>query len=216
MTIESNRTLGGIGAILLVIFPFTGMFTGIFTSIVGLAGLILLLIGLNGLAHEYKEQRIFNNAFYGAITAIVGAVVAVAIFVSAAIGILSVFGIQISSWTDPSAIQSAFQNFNAQNFTNWSALAPYAAAAIGGLIILYICVVFGAFFVRRSLNALSEKSGTHLFATTGLLILIGAFLTIIVVGILLLWVSLIILAVAFFEMRTGPVQAQTPTQIPSS
>jgi uncharacterized membrane protein len=59
-----------------------------------------------------------------------------------------------------------------------------------------------------------------MFATTGLLVLIGAaltiivigvVLTIIVIGVVLLWVSLILLAVAFFEMRTEPTQPQTTT-----
>ena len=205
MTIESNRTLGGIGAILLLIFPFAG----IYTSILGLVGLILVLIALNGLANEYVERRIFNNAIYGIIITIVGAIVAVALIVTAAFGILSVLGIEVSSWTD----WSALQNINVQNFTNWSAIAPYIAAIVGALAILFACAVVGTFLLRRSLNVLSEKSGVHLFATTGLLMLIGAVLTIIAVGFILLWVSLILLAVAFFEMKTQPKQAQT-TQPP--
>jgi uncharacterized membrane protein len=205
MTIESNRTLGGIGAILLLIFPFAG----IYTSILGLVGLILVLIALNGLANEYVERRIFNNAIYGIIITIVGAIVAVALIVTAAFGILSVLGIQVSSWTD----WSALQNINVQNFTNWSAIAPYIAAIVGALAILFACAVVGTFLLRRSLNVLSEKSGVHLFATTGLLMLIGAVLTIIAVGFILLWVSLILLAVAFFETKTQPKQAQT-TQPP--
>jgi uncharacterized membrane protein len=204
MTIESNRTLGGIGAILLLIFPFGG----VYTNILGLAGLILVLVAFNGLANEYKERRIFNNAIYGIIAIIVGAVVAVALIVTAAFGILSVLGIQVS-WTD----WSALQNFNFQNFTNWSAIAPYIAAIVGAVIILFACAVVGTFFLRRSLNVLSEKSGIHLFATTGLLMLIGAVLTVIAVGFIILWVSLILLAVAFFEMKTQPMQAQT-TQPP--
>ena len=205
MTIESNRTLGGIGAILLLIFPFAG----IYTSILGLVGLILVLIALNGLANEYVERRIFNNAIYGIIITIVGAIVAVALIVTAAFGILSVLGIQVSSWTD----WSALQNINVQNFTNWSAIAPYIAAIVGALAILFACAVVGTFLLRRSLNVLSEKSGVHLFATTGLLMLIGAVLTIIAVGFILLWVSLILLAVAFFETKTQPKLAQT-TQPP--
>jgi uncharacterized membrane protein len=203
MTIESSKTLGGIGAILLVIFPFIGWPTGGFAGIVGLAGAILVLIALNGLAKEYRERRVFNNAIYGVILTIAGIVIAVAIFVGAAFGMLSVLGIHVSNWMDPSAVQSAFQDFNWANITvDMNALAPYIGAALGALIILFLCVVFGAFLIRRSLNTLAEKSGTHLFATAGLLMLIGAILTIIVIGLILLWVSLILLAVAFFEIKT--------------
>jgi len=210
MTIESSKTLGGIGAILLVIFPFISWPTGGFAGIVGLAGAILVLIALNGLANEYRERRVFNNAMYGVILTIAGIVIAVAIFVGAAFGMLSVLGIHVSNWMDPSAVQSAFQDFNWANITvDMNALAPYIGAAIGALIILFLCAVFGAFLIRRSLNTLAEKSGTHLFATAGLLMLIGAILTIIVIGLILLWVSLILLAVAFFEMRTTQPPPQT-------
>jgi len=46
-----------------------------------------------------------------------------------------------------------------------------------------------------------------MFGTTGLLILIGAAIPLI--GLLLVWIGLILLAVAFFSIR--PQQAQTPT-----
>jgi uncharacterized membrane protein len=213
MTIESSRTLGEIGAILLVIFPFCGWFAGGFSGIIGLAGAILVLIALNGLANEYKERRVFNSAMYGFILAIVGIIVAVAIFVFAAFGMLSVLGINVSNWTDPSAVQNAFQNFSPANITaNIDALTPYIGVAALGFIILFLCLVFAAVLVRRSLNTLGERSGTHLFATAGLLMLIGAILTIVLVGLILLWVSLILLAVAFFEMRTTQPLSQTAPQ----
>jgi len=200
MTLESSKTLGGIGAILMVIGPLAGPYTGI----IGLVGLILVLVAFNGLADYYKERRIFNNVILGVIASITGAVIAVAVVVTAAFGMLSALGIHISNWTDWTAIQ----NFNWQNFTNWSALTPYLAAIVGALVVLFILFVVAAIFLRRSLNTLSEKSGIHMFATTGLLILIGAILTIIVIGFILLWVALILLAVAFFEIKTEPTQAQ--------
>jgi uncharacterized membrane protein len=85
------------------------------------------------------------------------------------------------------------------------------AAIVGALVVLFILFVVAAIFLRRSLNTLSEKSGTHMFATTGLLILIGAVLTVIVIGFILLWVALILLAVAFFEIRTQSTQPQATT-----
>jgi uncharacterized membrane protein len=217
MTIESSKTLGGIGAILLVIFPFGGWFASGFSGIIGLAGLILVLVALNGLANEYRERRVFDNALYGTILTIIGVVIAVALFVVAAFGILSVLGINVTNWMDPSAIQKAFQNFNPTNISvNINDLAPYLGAAGGALIILYLCIVFGALLFRRSLNALAEKSGTHLFATTGLLMLIGAITLIVAIGLLLLWVSGILLAVAFFEMRTTQTASQaTPPPAPA-
>jgi uncharacterized membrane protein len=203
MTLESSKTLGGIGAILMVIGPLAGAYTGI----IGLVGLILVLVAFNGLANYYKERRIFNNAIFGVLATIIGAVIAAVVVVTAAFGILSVLGIHISNWTD----WTALQNFNWQNFTNWSALAPYVAAIVGAWVVLVVFLVVAAIFLRRSLNTLSEKSGTHMFATTGLLLLIGAALTVIGIGLVLLWVALILLAVAFFQIRTDQTQPQTTT-----
>jgi uncharacterized membrane protein len=175
-----------------------------------LAGLILVLVSLNGLANEYRERRVFSNALYGVILPVVGFVIAVAIFIFVAFGILSAIGINVSNWMDPNAIQQAFQNFDWANVTvDFNTVAPYIGAAAGAFIILFLSFVFGAFFFRRSLSTLAEKSGTHLFATTGLLMLVGAILTIIAIGLILIWVSLILLAVAFFEMRTTQPLSQT-------
>ena len=203
MTLESSKTLGGIGAILMVIGPLAGGYTGI----IGLVGLILVLVAFNGLADYYKERRMFNNAIFGVLATIIGVVIAVAVIVTAAFGILSVLGIHMSNWTD----WTALQNFNWQNFTNWSALAPYIAAIVAAWVVLVLFLVVAAIFLRRSLNTLSEKSDTHMFATTGLLLLIGAALTLIGIGLVLLWVALILLAVSFFQIRTEPTQPQTTT-----
>jgi uncharacterized membrane protein len=203
MTLESSKMLGGIGALLMAIGPWQAPYT----SIVGLVGLILVLVAFNDLADYYKDRHIFNNVIFGVIATIIGVVVAATVIVTAAFGILSVLGIHISNWTDWTAVQ----NFNWQNFTNWSALAPYAAAIAGAWVVLVLLLVVAAIFLRRSLITLSEKSGIHMFATTGLLVLIGAALTVIGIGLILLWISLILLAVAFFEMRTEPTQPQTKT-----
>jgi uncharacterized membrane protein len=204
MTLESSKTLGGVGAILMLIGPLASLLAGVYPGVIGFVGLILVLVAFNGLADYYKDRRIFNNVIFGVIAAIVGAVIAVVVVVTAAVGMLSVLGIQMSNWT-------ALQNFNWQGFTDWSALAPYVAEVVGALVILFVFLVIAAIFLRRSFNTVAENSGTHMFATAGLLLLIGAVLTVIVIGLFLLWVALILLAVAFFEIKTYPTQPQTTT-----
>ncbi|MDH5450971.1 MAG: DUF996 domain-containing protein, partial [Candidatus Bathyarchaeota archaeon] len=81
MTLQSNKTLGGVGALLMVISPF--LVSG-FTLLVGLVGLVLVLIAVKGLSDHYKEASIFNNSLYGVILSIVGgAVFVAALFVTA-------------------------------------------------------------------------------------------------------------------------------------
>jgi uncharacterized membrane protein len=201
MTLESSRTLGGVGALLIVIAPLASGY-GV---LLDLAGLILMLIAFNDLANVYGDRRIFNNVLYGVIATIVGAAIAGVVVVVAAFGIFSVLNIHVS-WTNLSAIQ----NYNWRGFSNWSAIAPYVAAIGGALIILVVCLIVAAIFLRRSLVTLSERSGTHMFATAGLLLLVGAALTIIIVGVALLWVAMILLAVSFFELKTQPAQPVPP------
>ena len=61
MTLESNKTLGGVGALLMVISPLSGFVAGVFSSVLGLVGIILVLIAMKGLADHYSEGGIFNN-----------------------------------------------------------------------------------------------------------------------------------------------------------
>jgi uncharacterized membrane protein len=75
------------------------------------------------------------------------------------------------------------------------------------LVILFVCFVVAAVLLRRSLKTLAARSRTHLFATADLLMLIGAVLTIVLVGLILLWVGFLLLAIAFFEIKTQPAQA---------
>jgi uncharacterized membrane protein len=58
MTLDSSKTLGGVGALLIVVSPLATTYAGF----LGLIGLILMLIAFNDLANIYKDRRIFNNA----------------------------------------------------------------------------------------------------------------------------------------------------------
>jgi uncharacterized membrane protein len=206
MTLESNKTLGGVGALLMVLGPFLG----VYTVVIGLIGLILVLIALKGLSDHYNEAGIFNNALYGVIMVIVGGVIFVAVIVVAAIDLLSTLGIEVANWGD----WAAFQRINWQDLMTLDILWPYIAAILGGLVVLFVFVVVAAIFLRRSLNTLAAKTGVSMFSTTGLVLLIGAVLTIVAIGFLLLWIALILLTVAFFSIRTQTAQPPPPTPPP--
>lgn len=75
MSLESNKTLGGVGAILLAI-PF-----------LNLVGIILVLIAMKGLAEYYNENDIFQNALYGLIFGIIGVIAFIAVLIMFIIGI---------------------------------------------------------------------------------------------------------------------------------
>lgn len=74
MSLESNKTLAGIGAILVAI-PF-----------LNLIGIILVLIAMKGLADHYNEDDIFQNTLYGFLFGVIGVIALIAVIVMLAIG----------------------------------------------------------------------------------------------------------------------------------
>ena len=99
MTFESSKNLSAIGALLLVIGAALG-FVWSFSGILSLIGIILLLIGLKGLANFYKEEGIFNNALYSIIIAIVGCVVGIGVIAVSAVSALADIGIDWANIED--------------------------------------------------------------------------------------------------------------------
>lgn len=203
VTLESSKALGGVEVLLMVIGPFGGVYTGM----LALVGLILVLIALKGLSDHYNEAGIFSNALYGVVTAIIGGVVFVAVIVVTAVGFLSALGsgaANLGNWT-------AFQSINWQDVATLDILWPYIATILGSLVVLFIFVVVATVFLRRSSTLLSTKTGVNLFGTTGLIMLIGAVLTVIGVGFILLWIALILIVVAFFSIKTESAQPSAST-----
>jgi uncharacterized membrane protein len=208
MTLDSSKNLGGVGALLMFISVLLGYlpYLGAFTGIISLVGAILVLVALKGFADYYKESRIFNNALYGIIVAVVGAVVFIAILLTSAVALFAALGLDITNiqdWTSLSQIDWQSIDLNL--------IFRFAGVVLLALIVLFIVLLVVAIFLRRSLRLMATKTNVGLFGTTGLLILIGAVLTIIAIGFLLIWIALLLLAIAFFSIQTPavpPSQAQ--------
>jgi uncharacterized membrane protein len=196
MTFESSKNLSAVGALLLVIGVVLG-FVWSFSGVVSLIGIILLLIGLKGLANYYKEDGIFNNALYSIIIGIVGCIVSVGIIAVSAVTALAEIGIDWANIEDWANVGTDVTNI-ATDF-DFSTIMPLLGALFIGLIILYIVLIVAMFFFRKSMTQLSAKSGIGLFSTAGLLMLIGAVIP--VIGLLIIWIGMILATVAFFQMK---------------
>ena len=197
MTFDSSKNLSAVGTLLIVI-GFLGSVVP-YAGILSLVGVILLLIGLKGLASFYKEDGIFNNALYAIIIGIVGVVVAVVSVVITAVATLASLGIDLSNiedWTNVGTEVTDY--FTAANFNElWTLIG----AVVIAFVILFVFAIIAMVFFRKTLTQLSSKSGVGLFGTAGLIMLIGAVLTIIGVGLLLIWIGFILITVAFFQMK---------------
>ncbi len=177
---ESGKSLAGIGALLLVI--------GTFIPFLGIVGFILLMVGLKNLSEYYKDRGIFGNALYGIIFGVIGVVAAAFIIIAL------VFG-------------GSFLGFQ---YNPGGVVTGDVVALIGGviiaLVIAFIFYILMAVYLRRSFTSLANKTGIGYFRTAGLLLLVGAVLTIIIIGLLLIFVAWIMLTVAFFSMPSNPPQ----------
>ncbi len=202
MNLKSSKTLGGIGAILIVIsvLPYISQL-----GIIGFIGAILVLVALHGFARVYKESGIFNNALYGIIAGIVGVVLAAVIGIAVVLPnitdfLLKVFPSWNGDWQTLSSLSGMIPNTSNIGFGD---IIPFITAAILVIATLWVFGIIATFFVRRSLVQLSAKTNVGLFSTAGTLLLIGAVLVIVFgLGLLLMWIGALLLAIAFFRIRT--------------
>jgi uncharacterized membrane protein len=201
MTLESSKNLGGVGALLIVI-SFLGLFANSYSAVLALVGVILVLIGMKGLSDHYREGGIFNNALYGIMLAIVGGVAFVTMVVAT---VFAFVGANLANFADwPATFQQKFMDLNNVWTFIWGIFAS--------LVVLFVFILVFVVFFRKSLNILSDKSGVRIFGTAGLLMLIGAILTIIAVGVIVIWVGWILVIVGFFSIRTETQQPAASTQ----
>jgi uncharacterized membrane protein len=212
MSLENNKILGGIGALLMFIgvIPYVSYF-----GVIELVGLILVMIALYNLGSHYKEGGIFNNAFYGLIIGIVGGVVAGATLLISVLSSLTdflhtIFPTWNGDWTTLSGLTPNTSNLSL------SSIMPFLEGIIAVFVIIWVFAIIASFFIRRSLVTLSAKSGVGLFSTAGLLLLIGAVLVIAFgLGLILMWISALLIAIAFFRIRPEQTQTVTSTAPPS-
>jgi uncharacterized membrane protein len=208
MTLESSKTLGGIGAILLFIgvIPFVQ-----FTWIIGIVGVILILVALRDFANVYHESTIFSNAIFGVAVAVIGGVITAILALAVVLSNLKDLLLQIyPGWNgDWSTLQGMTPN---TSNIDPSAIYPLIGGLLVVLVVVWVFAIIAAFLIWRSLKQVSNKSSMGLFGTAGLILLIGAIIPFF--GLILMWISALILAIAFFTLKIPqqPMAEASPPQ----
>jgi uncharacterized membrane protein len=191
ISLEPNRTLGGVGALLIAIgclFPF-----------LSLVGIILVLIAMRGLADYYKDDSLFQNALYGFIFGLIGAAAAIVLFFAL---FFTTFTVTTTIPPGPGVTVSAL------SFLGFIFLI---------LVVAFVFLFIEAIFYRRAFDSLSGKSGEKTFGTAGLMLLIGSILVLAFgIGFVLLLVGWILAAVGFFSMKEPTTRAGGPPPPPPS
>jgi len=164
-----------------------------FLSIVGI---ILVLIGMNNLSKAYNDESIWKNTLYAVIFGIIG-------IVASGLTLASLFFGGI---------------FASVSFGAGTGLAGFFAGLIIFLVVAFIFYILEAIYIRRAFDSLANKSGVGLFRTGGLLLLIGAVLTIVLVGLFLIFIAWILILAAFFQIPVNSIAqpSQMPTPPPNT
>jgi len=188
MSFDSDKNLAGVGAIIVALGY-------IVSPILIIVGFVLLLVGINRLASYYGEKSIFDNFLYGFIIEIVGIVVTVLITLAI------FFSISESIISPPIGGGYVFGPVSVGRFLSILFFI---------LIVSAIFTLVAVLFFRRGLSILKEKTGIDLFGTGALILLIGAVLTFVFIGSIILLAGWIVLGVAFFSLKP---KETTQTQI---
>jgi len=131
------------------------------------------------------------------ITIVVGCVVSIGVIAASAVAALADLGINWANIEDWANIGTDVANVLTD--FDLSVIGALVGALLIGLVILWVAFIISMYFLRKSMNQLSEKSGVGLFGTAGLLVLIGAVIP--VIGLLLIWIGFILATAAFFQMK---------------
>jgi len=153
----------------------------VFIPFLSLVGWILILLATKEISEIVQDKTIFDDALLAGITAVIGAVVFAIVFA------LFVF-------TTPVTPRGAFA----------PGLFVFSGLFIGILAAFWVFTIISAIFLKRSYEKISQRLNVSAFATAGLLYLIGAALTIVFVGFLIILIALIFQVVAYFSIQDRP------------
>ncbi len=193
-SLSQAKTLGGIGSILLLLaaVPTVGF-------ILAIVGLILILIAVKYISDVVQDSSIFRDIVIGIGIAIAGLIVFGLIVFSAVIKFVgSLAG--LTSLTTLTTLTTS---------TGVSSLPPglvgFVETVLAGIAVLWLLFIASSVFVRMSYKKVAQRLNVGLFGTAALLYLIGAILTVVLIGLVIILVAEILLIIAFFSIPEAPV-----------
>ena len=159
----------------------------IFIPFVSILGYILLIVAVKDISDDLQDRAIFNNIVISALTGIVGAVAGASVFVFGVMGARFTFG------------------------------ASAITGLLSGLLIVWVFLIISAVFLRKAYDTMGQRLGVGTFKLSATLYLVGAVLTIVFLGFVLLFIAEIVQAVAFFSIPDQPpAQGAGPSAGPTA
>jgi uncharacterized membrane protein len=149
---------------------------------ISVIGWILIIVSMKEVSDNAHDKRIFDDALIGGVSAILSAVLIIVLFADgAAIGFInSVIGFKAS--------------FGPGGFLGASATFAvfYAFATVSGI------------FMKRAYDKATPNLRVGQLATAGLLYLVGALTSVLVVGFLIFYIAFIYQIIGYFSIQDQP------------
>lgn len=185
VSLSQAKKLGMVGSILVVLtsVPSIG-------GLLGIVGGILILLAIKDIADAVTDGSIFRNMLIATISAVAGVAVSILAVLGYFFSFIAQYGLTTPyDWSsfDPMTIP----------VSEW---VGFFVSILLALTVVWVTLTISAVFVRRSFSTISSKLNVNMFKTAGLLYLIGAATTILMVGFPIIFVADILLIVAFFSM----------------
>lgn len=180
------KTIGAVGSILVLLtaVPTAG-------SLLGIIGFVMMLVAIKDISDIVADKSIFNNMLVAVGLAIVAIVVGALVVVGSVLRFVGLNALSLGP------------NFNASTVPagDWVGLI---GSILLGLAVLWVIMLVSAVYVRRTYRSMASKLADANFETAGMLYLVGAATTIILVGFVLLLVAQVMVIVAFFSIEERP------------
>lgn len=160
-------------------------------SLVGIVGFVLMLLAIRDISEIVGERSIFSNMLIAVGLAIVAIVVGALVVVGSVLRFVGLNALSLGPDFNPSTVPAG----------DW---VGFVGSILIGLAIVWVIMLVSAVYVRRTYRSMALKLGDRSFETAGMLYLIGAATTIVLVGFVLLFVAQVMVVVAFFSIEDRP------------
>jgi uncharacterized membrane protein len=202
-SVNEARTIGGIGAILVVL-----SFVPAIGALFGLVGFIMILVAVKYLADGLNERKIFTNIMVAVILAIAGI----------AVGSIVVLGTVLSAFAN-GYFGTAYPYTPSASVTTAQWITFGTSIGLG-LLGAWVFLLVSAVYLRRSYKLIGSMLQVGMFGTAGTLYLVGAATAVVGIGFLILPVAQILTAVAFWSIppqaKKEKVEAPIVAPVPQS
>ena len=185
---QYSKTLAIEGSVLILLglIPTIGW-------VLGIVGIVLLLRATKELSYYYQDDSIHQNAWTG-----------LKYYIVALIALAVGTGVGIASF----AAAGLFASGAVFAFT--AGIAAGIIAILAGLAVAFVFYLLAAMHLRKAYETLAQKTGEASFTTASTLLFIGAILTIVGIGVLLILVSWIFVIIGFSTMKPKEYQPYNP------